>query len=145
MNAYEYPHQRYMRVHKVRMNELPQDIKEMLVVWNDDHQRHSPKTKVNASLERASKGIEEEIDDYYDNLEIEDEPTPTPKAAKTPTYKGKDAILHALYTQGKTQVTEAELKEQGYKREMMLLPLTQAHYCLRAVKGAKNTYNIVKR
>ncbi len=144
MNATEYAHQRFMRQNKVRQNELPQDIREMLVVWNDNWQQVTPKTKEHPSLARASKMIADEIEEYLDNLEVEDEPTQ--KASKPAIYKGKDAILHALYTQGKTQVTEAELKEQGYKRDMLgLMPLTQAHYCLRAVKGAKNTYKIAKR
>lgn len=135
----KYPHQAYMQKHHVRMADLPADIKEMVVVWNNDWQDHTPKTSAHPSLVRASKLIQEEIEDF---LDIDDEED----GAKPATYKGKDGILHKLYQAGKTQVSLQELKDVGYKPDFLGgLPMTQAHYKLKALKGQKNTYQICVR
>lgn len=142
----KYPHQAYMQKHHVRMADLPADIKEMIVIWNNDWQDITPKNRENASLTRASKSIQEEIEQWLDEESDDDSPAvATKKAPAQVVYKGKDLILHNLYQSGKTTITEAELKAAGYERDYFGLPKTQAHYCLKAVKGQKDTYQICKR
>jgi len=143
----KYPHQVYMQKHHVRMADLPLDIKEMIVVWNNDWQDYTPKTREHPSLSRASKAIEEEIEGWLDEEDDDDSPAVATKNA--PVYKGKDLVLHNLYRSGKTTVTEAELISAGYKKEGLgvfkYFPKNQAHYRIKAVKGAKNTYQICPR